>query len=66
MHLEISNQRRRAVIDGASLRLYVNRGKIRTAWCSIWTPIMDLDESALRRFAKAWVDKMRMPKDLIS
>lgn len=55
------NDRRRAVVNGLVLKLFRNTGIKHAHWTPVW-PDIEGDMRTLKRWAKAWSEKGRMPK----
>lgn len=60
----ISNEHRRAVINGNKVECFRNSGTKRETWNQVW-PALEADEKRkLKRMAKRWVEKAKLPQDL--
>lgn len=61
MHLELQNERRKAVINDNTLQCFINRGIKKDAWRSAWPAVEIEDMRKLKRAAKRWLDKTVLP-----
>lgn len=63
-HFEMLNDRRRAIMDGNTLSLFRNNGIKKTHWVPVWPPA-EVDAKLVKRLAGKWVNKGKIPQELL-